>query len=78
MTHSLEDYEAMARRLVAEPATLQGIKARLEEAASTARLFDSARFCRHIEAAYLEMWETHRRGEAPRGFAVRDVAGGAK
>jgi protein O-GlcNAc transferase len=75
VTHSLEDYEAMARRLVAEPATLQGLETRLEAGRLTAPLFDSARLCRHIEAAYLEMWETHRRGEGPRGFAVRDVAG---
>ena len=75
VAHGLEDYEAMARRLVAEPATLQGIKTRLEEGRLSAPLFDSARFCRHIEAAYLEMWETHRRGESPRSFAVSDVEG---
>ena len=38
-------------------------------------LFDSERLCRNIEAAYLRMWEIHRRGERPRSFAVGDVAG---
>jgi protein O-GlcNAc transferase len=54
---------------------LQGLETRLEAGRLTAPLFDSARLCRHVEAAYLEMWETHRRGESPRSFAVRDVAG---
>ena len=33
-------------------------------------LFDTARFCRHIEAAYRIMWERAERGEAPQSFAV--------
>jgi hypothetical protein len=28
-------------------------------------LFDTERFRRHIEAAYLEMWEIWQRGEQP-------------
>jgi protein O-GlcNAc transferase len=76
VTRNLADYEAKARRLAAEPGTLRGIKARLEEGRLTARLFDSPRLCRNIEAAYLAMWEMHRRGEAPRGFAVSDGIGG--
>ena len=33
-------------------------------------LFDTARFTRHLEAAYIRMWETFERGEAPQGFSV--------
>jgi hypothetical protein len=33
-------------------------------------LFDSGRFARHIEAAYVNMWERTRRGEPPESFAV--------
>jgi protein O-GlcNAc transferase len=33
-------------------------------------LFDTDRFRRHIEAAYLTAWEIWRRGERPRSFAV--------
>jgi len=76
VVRNLADYEAMARRLVAESDALPGIRARLEEGRRTARLFDTPRLCRNIEAAYLAMWEMHRRGEAPRGFVVSDVAGG--
>jgi predicted O-linked N-acetylglucosamine transferase (SPINDLY family) len=49
VSRSLEDYEATARRLVAEPAALQGMKARLEANRLTAGLFDSERLCRNIE-----------------------------
>jgi hypothetical protein len=28
------------------------------------------RFTRHIEAAYVTMWERYRRGEEPQAFAV--------
>jgi protein O-GlcNAc transferase len=34
------------------------------------RLFDSDRFRRHIEAAYLTMWERWQRGEKPQAFSV--------
>jgi predicted O-linked N-acetylglucosamine transferase (SPINDLY family) len=67
---SLEDYEQMALRLAREPATLAEIKARLETGRSTARLFDTPRLARDIEAAFTTMWEIHQRGEAPRSFAV--------
>ena len=36
----------------------------------TAPLFDTDRFRRHMESAYLTMWEIALRGEAPRAFAV--------
>jgi protein O-GlcNAc transferase len=73
VTRSLGDYEALARRLAAEPARVPDIKARLESGRRTARLFDTERLCRNIEAAYLRMWETHQRGEAPLSFAVSDA-----
>ena len=40
---------------------------------SRTRLFDTSRFRRHIEAAYLRMSESWRRGERPRGFVVEPV-----
>lgn len=72
VTLSLDDYEATARRLAAEPANLQRIKSGLEANRRTARLFDTARLCRNIEMAYLRMWEIHRRGDSPRSFSVHD------
>jgi predicted O-linked N-acetylglucosamine transferase (SPINDLY family) len=37
-------------------------------------LFDTERFCRHIEAAYARMWDTFMRGEPPQSFAVEPIA----
>jgi predicted O-linked N-acetylglucosamine transferase (SPINDLY family) len=70
VTESLADYEALALKLAREPGTLGAIRKKLESNRRGAPLFDSARFCRDIERAYLQMWELHRRGEAPRGFDV--------
>lgn len=63
-------YEALAVMLAQNPAQLKAIKARLEKNRLTMPLFDTARFARHMEAAYQEMAARHRRGEAPDHFAV--------
>ena len=70
VTGSLDAYEALALRLAAMPAELGDLRGRLARNRQTHPLFDTDRFCRHIEAAYTTMWETWQRGEAPRSFAV--------
>jgi predicted O-linked N-acetylglucosamine transferase (SPINDLY family) len=70
ITHSLGDYEALALRLALEPGLLSSLKARLAQNRNTSPLFDTKRFARHVEAAYMTMWERHRRGEPPMRFAV--------
>jgi predicted O-linked N-acetylglucosamine transferase (SPINDLY family) len=59
VTQSLDDYEALALRLAREPAMLESLKSRLAENRSTHPFFDPAQFTRHLEAAYLHMWERH-------------------
>jgi predicted O-linked N-acetylglucosamine transferase (SPINDLY family) len=70
VTHSLADYEALAMSLAADPARLKEYKQQLDENRRTCALFDTARFTRHIEAAYMRMWEIHQRGEGPQSFSV--------
>ena len=70
VTTSLEDYEALALKLAREPSFLAAIKAKLARNRDTYPLFDTARYTRHIEAAYTTMWERYQRGEAPEAFAV--------
>jgi predicted O-linked N-acetylglucosamine transferase (SPINDLY family) len=70
ITANLAEYEALAFELATTPQRLAGIRATLERNRLTSPLFDTARFCRHIEAAYTEMWECWQRGEPPAGFAV--------
>jgi protein O-GlcNAc transferase len=68
VTSSLEQYEALALRLATDASLLGGVRQRLTDGPS--RLFDSDRFRRHIEAAYLTMWERWQRGEKPQAFSV--------
>ncbi len=74
VTENLEDYQALALRLPREPDRLRALREKLARNRAAAPLFDTARFTRHIEAAYTRMWEIFRRGENPRGFAV-DASG---
>jgi predicted O-linked N-acetylglucosamine transferase (SPINDLY family) len=70
---SLAEYEALALRLARDPELLTETKARLARNRATHPLFDTARFTRHIECAYAEMWARHQRGEPPESFAARPV-----
>src|SRR5262249_40132872 len=72
-TASLGEYEALARKLATDPPSLATIRARLERNRLRHPLFDTDRFRRHIEAAYMTMWEKWQRGERPRSFAVAPI-----
>jgi predicted O-linked N-acetylglucosamine transferase (SPINDLY family) len=67
---SLEQYEAMALALARDPGRLASIKEKLARNRGTCPLFNTRRFTRHIEAAYVMMWEQSQRGQRPSGFAV--------
>ncbi len=70
VTHSLEDYEKLALQLATQPAMLAAIRSKLASNLATAPLFDTERYTRHLEAAYLRMWEISQKGKAPQGFAI--------
>ena len=67
-----EEYEALAVKLAREPAMLKGLRDRLARNRLTQPLFNTARFTRNLESAYVTMWERHQRGEPPESFAVAD------
>jgi len=69
----LAAYEGLARKLAAEPALLHSLREGLARNRPRCALFDTGRFTRHIESAYMTMWEIARRGEPPRGFAVDPI-----
>ena len=54
------------------PATraLAAVKAKLAANRDTCALFDTARFTRNLERAFLRMVERRREGLAPQSFAV--------
>jgi predicted O-linked N-acetylglucosamine transferase (SPINDLY family) len=67
---SLEEYETLALNLAREPAALLALKARLSRNRTISPLFDIDRFTRHLEAAYVAIWERQHRGLPPAAFAV--------
>jgi protein O-GlcNAc transferase len=66
----LDEYAARALELAMDPEQLAALRARLSENRSTHPLFDTARFCRQLEAAYTTMWQRRQQGLSPCGFAV--------
>jgi predicted O-linked N-acetylglucosamine transferase (SPINDLY family) len=73
ITHSLEEYEALALQLATNLKHLADIKSKLARNRSTFPLFNTDRLRRHIEAAYTTMWERYQRGEPPESFAVETI-----
>jgi protein O-GlcNAc transferase len=70
ITSSPQDYEAQALKLSKTPSVLAEVRTRLAQQRDTASLFDTDRFRRDIESAYLRMWERCQRGEAAESFSV--------
>ena len=71
VAESLSGYEALALKAATDQAFCTSLKQKLERNRGTFPLFDTARFGRHIEDAYVTMWQRHRQGLAPANFAVR-------
>jgi predicted O-linked N-acetylglucosamine transferase (SPINDLY family) len=70
VTANLADYETLALALARDPARLAALKAKLASERQSCPLFDTPRFTRQIESAYVTMWERYQRGEPPVHFAV--------
>ncbi len=73
ITHSLHDYEALARKLAADETYLRAVKDALSRNRTVYPLFNTARSARHIEAAYVTMWHRYQRAEEPQAFAVDPI-----
>lgn len=73
VTGSLEEYEALALKLARERDLLRGFRERLLRNRLQCPLFDTARFTRHVEAAYATMWQRAQRGQPPASFAVEPI-----
>ena len=65
VTSNLEEYEALAVALAGDPGKLTAIREKLLTNRLSAPLFDSERFTRDMETAYLAMWRRHQAGLAP-------------
>ena len=70
ITHSLDDYEKLALQLTSNPPLLAGLRAQLAQNRDTCALFDTERYARHLEAAYIRMWERYQKGKPPESFSI--------
>jgi protein O-GlcNAc transferase len=75
VTRDLGEYETLAVRLGRDDSMLREVVARLAANRASCPLFDTVRMTRHIEAAYVTMWERQRSGEPPAGFSVPAISG---
>lgn len=71
ITTSLAQYETLALALARSPQRLAELGRKLENNRGTAPLFDTPAFARHLEAAYVTMWQRHLEGKAPETFQVQ-------
>ena len=74
VTFSQAEYEQSALELAGQPDKLRELRARLAAALGRASYFDSARYCRELEGAYLETSARAARGEPPASFSVAPPA----
>ena len=65
-----QDYIEMAVELAANPQKLAAVKAKVAKNRFISPLFDTSRYTRHIEAAYILMHERHQAGLAPENILV--------
>ncbi len=70
ITHDLDQYESLALQLAMAPAMLDSLREKLMRNRANAPLFDAGRFCRHLELAYVAMWERAQRGEPPAHLTI--------
>ena len=70
VTGTLDEYRSLALRLGCDRNALKKLKEKLALAHTAAPLFDTARFTRHLEAAYGEMWQRQRQGQTPSSFTI--------
>ena len=75
ITSDLAAYEARVLALARNPGELDTIRAKLKANIRTHPLFDTDRFTRHMETAFVSMWERAERAEPPESFAVEAIEG---
>jgi len=70
ITHSHEEYQALALELATNPAKLASLKQQLAQNRLTHPLFDTRLSTRHIEDAFTQMWERHQAALLPEHIYV--------
>ena len=72
ITTTQEEYESLAIELATNPEKLKIIKDKLDDNLPTAPLYDTPLFTRHLESAYLTMYDRYQQGLDPDHIYVED------
>jgi predicted O-linked N-acetylglucosamine transferase (SPINDLY family) len=70
ITSTQEQYESVAIELATDPEKLKIIKDKLADNLATAPLYDTPLFTRHLESAYLTMYDRYQNGLDPEHIYV--------
>ena len=65
ITHSHEEYKALALELATQPDKLASIRQQLDKNRLTHPLFNTGLYARHIEEAYARMWQRQQASLLP-------------
>jgi predicted O-linked N-acetylglucosamine transferase (SPINDLY family) len=68
VTHTLDDYAALAATLAADAPRLRALRARLAEQRMQAPLFDVAAYAAALGSLFEQMWRRHRAGLPPQAL----------
>ena len=71
VTTTQEQYESFAVKLAMHPEKLNTIKEKLIKNLPTAALYDTQLFVRHLESAYLNMYDRYQKGLNPDHIYVK-------
>ena len=71
ITNTQEQYESLAIELATNPEKLKIIKDKLVDNLSTSALYDTPLFARHLESAYLTMYDRYQQGLNPDHIYVK-------
>jgi len=74
---SREEYVRLAVELASDAERLARLRAYLAQMRLRAPLFDTTRYCRHLEDAYAEIHARHGRGEPPADIRIAPRPGAA-
>ena len=72
ITTTQEQYEATAIELANNPEKFKDIKKKLERNRLTTTLFDTPRFTKHIESAYMKMYERYQNDLRPDDIYIKN------
>jgi predicted O-linked N-acetylglucosamine transferase (SPINDLY family) len=74
ITHSPEEYEALAIELALNNEKLQSIREKLDKNRHSTPLFDTPLYVRHLEAAYEAMYRRYQAGLPPDYMEIRPLS----